>query len=340
MAEEVIPLSSDVDHIVGTTPTLLTRPTIQSGGIVKTVRGGAGQHTSFAQEGPPRHSVKNLVLFADSGNWRFKIGNFVPQTFDEGDLDGGADTLTIVDNGLLDLSGPFQLIPDPDTSQLPTGLHPQKATQDLVFAGQPGNTETVVIDGKTYTFQTTLTDSDGNVQIGGDAEESRDNLIAAINLGAGSGTAYAASTTLHPTVAAGASGTDTLVAFAKLGGTAGNDIEVSDTVTNADWDDGNLAGGTAAVDYFLRKVDDDVLQFATSRANALAGTVVDFGAPTAGNFTISGTFNIVEDPSVSVLDGSGAVLLPQGQSIVLEAHQFVTAVGFDAAAVLTVTWAG
>ncbi len=68
--------------------------------------------------------------------------------------------------------------------------------------GQPLNTETITVDGKAYTYQDTLTNVDGNVHIGADAEASLDNLVAAINLGAGAGTDYATLMTLHPTVIA------------------------------------------------------------------------------------------------------------------------------------------
>lgn len=68
--------------------------------------------------------------------------------------------------------------------------------------GQPLNTETITIDGKVYTYQTSLTNVDGNVLIGSDAEESLDNLVAAINLADGAGTIYAADMTAHLTMIA------------------------------------------------------------------------------------------------------------------------------------------
>lgn len=68
----------------------------------------------------------------------------------------------------------------------------------FTLTGQPSDTETVVIGAKTYTFQTSLTDVDGNVLIGATASDSLDNLIVAINLGSGAGTTYATSTTAHP----------------------------------------------------------------------------------------------------------------------------------------------
>ena len=89
----------------------------------------------------------------------------------------------------------------------------------LTLTGNAGNTQTVVIGAKTYTFQTVLTNVDGNVLIGDDASGSIDNLIAAINLAAGSGTTYAAATTAHP---------NKILATTGAGDTM--DIEVTDAV--------------------------------------------------------------------------------------------------------------
>ncbi|MDH3291560.1 MAG: hypothetical protein OEO20_11515 [Gemmatimonadota bacterium] len=112
----------------------------------------------------------------------------------------------------------------------------------LAFTGQPGNTQTVVLNSKTYTFQTTLTDSDGNVQIGADTAESIANLVAAVNLEAGAGTKYALSTTLHPTMLA--TGTATVfTVYAKSLGTGGDALTTTETITNATGFTATLAGG-------------------------------------------------------------------------------------------------
>lgn len=116
------------------------------------------------------------------------------------------------------------------------------ATGALTFSGQPANNETVVIDAKTYTFQTVLTNVDGNVLIGAAVNDSVNNLINAINLGAGSGVSYAAATTLHPTVSATIAGTNILLATAKTSGTSGNTIATSETVANASWASTTLGG--------------------------------------------------------------------------------------------------
>ncbi len=97
----------------------------------------------------------------------------------------------------------------------------------------PINGETVTIDGKVYTWQTVLTDVDGNVFIGANTQLCANFLFAAITLGAGAGVDYAASTTLHPTVGlnslAGAAPPRVIVR-ADAAGTAGNGIPLSTTM--------------------------------------------------------------------------------------------------------------
>jgi hypothetical protein len=68
------------------------------------------------------------------------------------------------------------------------------ATGTVTFADQPANLDYIVIDGYTYQFVTTVSAAN-HVLIGATLEATVDNLVAAINGGAGSGTAYGASTT-------------------------------------------------------------------------------------------------------------------------------------------------
>ncbi len=105
------------------------------------------------------------------------------------------------------------------------------------------DTETVTIDGKVYTFQTTLTNVDGNVQIGALAADSLQNLVHAINLTGTPGTDYAAATTIHPTVSATLSADDAVQLSAKTAGTGGNSIALSETLSNGSWSTLLLIGG-------------------------------------------------------------------------------------------------
>lgn len=134
-------------------------------------------------------------------------------------------------------------------------ITPVAATGVLTLTANAADTETVTIDTKVYQFQTALTDVDGNVLIGATASDSLDNLIAAITLGAGSGTLYATSMTLHPTVTGAAGAGDTVDATAKSAGTAGNSIVTTETMGTGSWGGGTLSGGTGVapnggVDYF------------------------------------------------------------------------------------------
>ena len=114
----------------------------------------------------------------------------------------------------------------------------------LTFGANAGDGDIVTIDAKVYTFQTVLTDVNGNVLIGATASDSLDNLIAAIVLGAGAGTLYATSMTLHPTVTAAAGAGDTMDATAKNQGVAGNSIVSTTDVGSAAWAPvGTLGGG-------------------------------------------------------------------------------------------------
>lgn len=118
------------------------------------------------------------------------------------------------------------------------------ATGVLTLTANAGNAETVTIGGKVYTFQTVLTNVDGNVLIGATASASIDNLIAAINLGAGAGTTYAAATTLHPSVSASAGAGDTMDVKAKTPGAAGNSIATTETLANGSFGAATLTGGS------------------------------------------------------------------------------------------------
>ena len=123
------------------------------------------------------------------------------------------------------------------------------ATGTLTLTGQPNDTEQVVVGSKTYTFQTTLTNVDGNVQIGGSTEASIDNLVAAIGLGAGAGTAYAAAMTSPDEVSAVRDGA-TMDVTATTSGSGGNSLASTETLTNGSWGGATLSGGEDAIGTF------------------------------------------------------------------------------------------
>ncbi len=106
--------------------------------------------------------------------------------------------------------------------------------------------ETVTIGGKVYTAQDELTDVDGFFHIGTDAEESIDFLVAAVILGAGAGTAYAASMTVNPLATAAKTDTDELTASALEPGTGGNAVDTTTTSAGGSWGAATLENGVTA----------------------------------------------------------------------------------------------
>lgn len=116
------------------------------------------------------------------------------------------------------------------------------AQASITFLSQPNNGDTVSVNGKTYTFQTVLTNVDGNVAIGSSVPLSVVNILAAIGLLGGAGTAYAASMSGNYAVTPFGSGS-TLTVQAVNPGAAGNAITVAATGA-ASWSSVTLTGGT------------------------------------------------------------------------------------------------
>jgi len=122
-----------------------------------------------------------------------------------------------------------------------------KATGTLTLTGNVSASDQVTTGTKTYTFTSPLGASDGDVLLGATASDSIDNLIAAITLGAGSGTLYAAATTANGFLTAVAGAGDTMTATALAFGTVGNTIATTDPVDSGgvmSWGAVTLTGGT------------------------------------------------------------------------------------------------
>lgn len=113
----------------------------------------------------------------------------------------------------------------------------------LTVTGQPLNTETVTIGGKVYTFQTVLTNVDGNIFIGATAAASLQNLKDAVNLTGTPGTQYAAAMTANTGVVANTITATTLQFVARIAGLVSNLIASTETLTNGSFGGGLLTGG-------------------------------------------------------------------------------------------------
>ena len=110
-------------------------------------------------------------------------------------------------------------------------------------ATQPAINDTVVIDGVTYRWVDVLTQA-RDVFRNSNLANSLINLKKAINLEAGAGVAYEATTPPHPTVIVSAISGTTIEVTAIQGGAAGNAITTTETGTALTWDGGTLADGT------------------------------------------------------------------------------------------------
>lgn len=154
----------------------------------------------------------------------------------------------------------------------------------LTLTGLPLNNETVTIGAKAYKFQTTLTETDGNVLIGATAAASIANLVAAITLGASAGVKYAVAMTAHTTATAagGPSGDDTMVAKALTAGVTGNAIASTETLTNGSWGATKLdtVYVSLSMEEFERASLHSLLECAAGTVTAtLEGSIRDFPNP-------------------------------------------------------------
>ncbi len=100
---------------------------------------------------------------------------------------GGGDFIP-----LPDITGESMEVVSSSDEDMPSGI--------LTFTGNALDSETVTIGTKTYTFQTTLTDVDGNVLIGATTEDTIYNLTTALypEPNEGKGVLYATSMTMQP----------------------------------------------------------------------------------------------------------------------------------------------
>jgi hypothetical protein len=172
--------------------------------------------------------------------------------------------------------------------------------------------ETVTIDTKVYTFQPVLTNVDGNVLIGASAAATIVNLVAAVTLGSGSGTLYAADMVTHPTATAADGTGDTIDVTALVAGLAGN-VDTTETMTNGSFANATLINGT---DEDAVTIGTKVYTFQTVLTNFdgnvliganAAATIVNLVAAillTPGAGTLYADF-MTKHPDVVAADGTG-----------------------------------
>ena len=123
-----------------------------------------------------------------------------------------------------------------------------QSTQTGTFTGVPANNDTVTIDGRVYTWKTTLDNTQKDqIHIGADGERLRQNLADAINANpATAGKGFSFPTWYHFTCSASAtSGTVTINVM--IAGAGGNGTALSESTSNFTWASGSTAGGVDGI---------------------------------------------------------------------------------------------
>ena len=115
----------------------------------------------------------------------------------------------------------------------------------LFLGAIPTAAQTVTCGGKTYTWRASVASTANEVLIGASVSACINNLVAAINLAAGSGTLYGSSTTVNANVTAAAGGSGTfLTATYNNFGELGNSSATTETMgATSFWTAATLEGG-------------------------------------------------------------------------------------------------
>lgn len=134
------------------------------------------------------------------------------------------------------------------------------ATTVLTATGNPTDGKIVTIDARVFTFKDTLStgpDVPDEVKIGAAATDTLDNLAAAMEGSAGSGTKYGVGTLPHATVSAAAGTGDTLDMAARTAGAAGNAIVTTTDSSDLAFTGSTLAGGASSITVTIEGIDVD-----------------------------------------------------------------------------------
>lgn len=121
-----------------------------------------------------------------------------------------------------------------------------RAKVTLTLSGNASAAETVTLGAVTYTFRASVASTANEVLVGANAAESLANLKAAVNNDTTQSTKYGTATVANPTVGAAALTATTLEFYAKTGGTGGNSLASTETMTNGAFSAATLTGGSAA----------------------------------------------------------------------------------------------
>lgn len=216
-------------------------------------------------------------------------------------------------------AGPFKVITS--NADAPSGLTAAVRASLVYTANTDLANETITVNGKTYTYKAAPS-ADGEVDVGASDAESMENMAAAINmtpLALDSG-AYGVAMQANSAVHAFAAG-DTLTVIANtLDKTTGEAIAVAEAAAGS-WAGGGLllTGGVDGTDYYIIRLTADTFSFATSKANAIAGTAVALADAGTGCHQVATTWETLaealEDSLTERLTHVGTRTMPADRQI-------------------------
>lgn len=235
-----------------------------------------------------------------------------------------SDVLTATAHGLETGAGPYKVMTA--AADAPAGLVAAVFASTFMTGTTMIATDVLVVDGKSYTIEAAPAD-DGDVDLGDTDAETAANLAEAINqLLPAAASSYDLDTApLTSVVAAisgaGASGAAAILTLraATLDATLGNAIEVSSVDGTMIVDNATMENGADGTDYYIIRLTADTFSVATSKANALAGTVVAITDAGTGVHqlvpTVETLAESLEDVVVNFLTYQGARVLPADHNI-------------------------
>ena len=207
--------------------------------------------------------------------------------------------LTATAHGLETGAGPFKA--KTTNADPPSGIDAAIASSLAYTPATDIEDETVTIDTKVYTWRD-VPSTDGQVDVNAADATAAENLAAAINLGPGAGTLYGVSMTGNPNVEAAAVGDICTVSAKTL------DSAIGDAIAVAEASAGSWAGaavllenGADGDDLFIIRLDANTFSFATTHANALAGTVIALADAGTGVHTLVRTVDTLAEAADDVL---------------------------------------
>lgn len=180
-----------------------------------------------------------------------------------------------------------------------TALTEAKASATVTSTGvTPTNGDQISIGDRTYTFRTALSSPavPDEVLIGGSAAVALDNLLLAINAGAGAGTNYSTGTVAHQYVTATTNTNTTQLVVAKVPGTEMNKIGTTSAAATLSWGGTNLSGGVNPVqDQILIGADAattlDYLKDAINRTGVVGAEGTAYSTGTRAHDDVTATTN-------------------------------------------------